>query len=232
MMAKPAADLDVPVTKTTGGIVVLPAEHSLIRRHNAPWIHVQRIGRSACDQCRFCTEFCPRFLLGHPIEPHRGHAVARLSPPALTPWSPRSTVANATCAPCSPALKISTPKRSACRTSRWRASADSPSKERPNPSRRIPWPSFAGYPCDASWRGWALASSTIPARSLEHAFAPRKVNILLKQHAGAPAVPVVNTGQRVRVGDLLAAPRTGQTRRAHSCQHRRRRQGKERRSAD
>ena len=30
-----------------------------------------KIGRSACDQCRFCTEFCPRYLLGHPIEPHR-----------------------------------------------------------------------------------------------------------------------------------------------------------------
>ncbi|MGA8730755.1 MAG: SLBB domain-containing protein, partial [Terracidiphilus sp.] len=71
MMARPAASLDVPVTKTTGGIVVLPTTHSLIQRHNAPWLHVKRIGQSACDQCRFCTEFCPRFLLGHPIEPHQ-----------------------------------------------------------------------------------------------------------------------------------------------------------------
>jgi Na+-translocating ferredoxin:NAD+ oxidoreductase RnfC subunit len=70
MMARPAANLDVPVTKTTGGIVILPAEHAVIQRHNAPWLHSQRIGRAACDQCRFCTEFCPRFLLGHPIEPH------------------------------------------------------------------------------------------------------------------------------------------------------------------
>jgi Na+-translocating ferredoxin:NAD+ oxidoreductase RnfC subunit len=43
----------------------------------------------------------------------------------------------------------------------------------------------------------------------EHAFAPRKVNILLKQHAGAPAVPVVKSGDRVRAGDLLAAPEQG-----------------------
>ncbi|MGA3264897.1 MAG: 4Fe-4S dicluster domain-containing protein, partial [Terracidiphilus sp.] len=71
MMARPAASLDDPVTKTTGGIVVLPASHSLIQRHNAPWLHVAKIGRSACDQCRFCTEFCPRYLLGHPIQPHR-----------------------------------------------------------------------------------------------------------------------------------------------------------------
>src|ERR1035437_6961994 len=46
MMARPAADLDVPVTKTTGGIVVLPASHSLIRRHNAPTMQIRKIGRS------------------------------------------------------------------------------------------------------------------------------------------------------------------------------------------
>src|ERR1035441_6248743 len=32
MMAKPAAGLDVPVTKTTGGIVVLPSSHKLMER--------------------------------------------------------------------------------------------------------------------------------------------------------------------------------------------------------
>ncbi len=43
----------------------------------------------------------------------------------------------------------------------------------------------------------------------EHLFAPRKVNVLLKQHAGAPAVPVVKCGDRVRMGDLLAMPDAG-----------------------
>ena len=44
---------------------------------------------------------------------------------------------------------------------------------------------------------------------IDYAFAPRRVNILLKQHAGAPAVPVVSSGQRVREDDLLAVPETG-----------------------
>ena len=30
-----------------------------------------RIGASACDQCTFCTYLCPRYLLGHPVEPHK-----------------------------------------------------------------------------------------------------------------------------------------------------------------
>jgi len=50
-----------------------------------------RIGRSACDQCTFCTELCPRYLLGHPIEPHRASLalkhilVARATKPLTAP---------------------------------------------------------------------------------------------------------------------------------------------------
>jgi Na+-translocating ferredoxin:NAD+ oxidoreductase RnfC subunit len=40
-------------------------------------------------------------------------------------------------------------------------------------------------------------------------FTPGKVRILLKQHAGAPAVSEVKPGQRVKVGELIAAPAAG-----------------------
>jgi hypothetical protein len=44
---------------------------------------------------------------------------------------------------------------------------------------------------------------------VDHDFKPSKVNVLLKQHAGVPAVPVVKCGDRVRMGDLLAVPEQG-----------------------
>ncbi len=44
---------------------------------------------------------------------------------------------------------------------------------------------------------------------VDHSFSPQKVKILLKQHAGLPAVPVVKCGDQVHVGDLLAAPEQG-----------------------
>ncbi|NLE38130.1 MAG: hypothetical protein GX621_08925, partial [Pirellulaceae bacterium] len=62
---------DTLVDKTTGGVIVLPDDHVVVRRRRQDWAQVARIGRSACDQCSFCTELCPRYLLGHPIEPHR-----------------------------------------------------------------------------------------------------------------------------------------------------------------
>jgi Na+-translocating ferredoxin:NAD+ oxidoreductase RnfC subunit len=43
----------------------------------------------------------------------------------------------------------------------------------------------------------------------DYTFSPRKVNVLLKQHAGVPAAAVVKSGDRVRAGDLLAAPPQG-----------------------
>ena len=62
---------DALVDKTTGGVIVLPDDHVVVRRRRQDWQQIVRIGRSACDQCSFCTELCPRWLLGHPIEPHR-----------------------------------------------------------------------------------------------------------------------------------------------------------------
>jgi len=43
----------------------------------------------------------------------------------------------------------------------------------------------------------------------EYTFSPKRVKILLKQHAGAPSAAVVKSGERVRVGDLVAAPEAG-----------------------
>jgi hypothetical protein len=52
----------------------------------------------------------------------------------------------------------------------------------------------------------ALGSFNNTGPLTKHEFRPGKVNILLKQHAGAPAVPVVKCGDRVKAGDLLARP--------------------------
>ena len=208
MMAKPAADLNVPVTKTTGGIVVLPSEHALIRRHNAPWIHVQRVGRSACDQCRFCTEFCPRFLLGHPIEPHRAMQSLGFQTGA------DAMVSTLYCCECNLCTMFACPEdldpKTVCvqnkplARERGLTFKGTPESITPNPMaefRRVPMRRLMAR------LGLGEFSNTGPL--IEHAFAPSQVNIPLKQHAGAPAVPVVTTGQRVRMGDLLAAPEKG-----------------------
>ncbi len=71
MMGRLSFDLDDVVTKTTAGLIILPKEHYLVSRKDRPLEAMDRIGKSACDQCSYCTEFCPRYLLGYEVVPHK-----------------------------------------------------------------------------------------------------------------------------------------------------------------
>ncbi len=208
MMAKPAASLDVPVTKTTGGIIVLPASHNLIRRHNAPMIQVNRIGRSACDQCRFCTEFCPRFLLGHPIQPHRAMQSLGFQTGA------DAMVATLYCCECNLCTMYACPEdldpKNVCVQAKPLArELGLTFKGDPTAITQHPMAEFRRVPMRRLIARLGLGEFNNVGPLVNHTFSPNKVNVLLKQHAGVPAVPVVKCGDRVRMGDLLAAPEQG-----------------------
>lgn len=65
------ADIDAAVvTKTTGNIIVLPKDHYLFKRATLPLEAIRHQTRSACIQCRMCTDLCPRYLIGHQIRPN------------------------------------------------------------------------------------------------------------------------------------------------------------------
>ena len=209
MMARLAESLDEPVTKTTGGVVVLPATHPLARRHSATPVQVQRIGRAACDQCRFCTELCPRYLLGHPIEPHQAMqalGIRRREGPMIA--------GTLYCCECNLCTLYSCPEdldpKNIC------VQAKPVARE-----RKL---FFAGRPEDVKPHPLAGARR-VPTRRLmaklgltgfrnvgpleDRPLAPRRVVLPLKQHAGAPAQAVVRAGERVEAGDLVAAPAAG-----------------------
>jgi Na+-translocating ferredoxin:NAD+ oxidoreductase RnfC subunit len=71
MMGSFTRDLDDVVTKTTAALIVLPSDHYLVARRERTAAQMLHIGKSACDQCSYCTEFCPRYLLGYEIVPHK-----------------------------------------------------------------------------------------------------------------------------------------------------------------
>ena len=206
MMARVARGLDEPVTKTTGGVIVLPSTHPLIRRHTRTWVQVERIGKSACDQCRFCTEMCPRYLLGHPIEPHR--AMQALG---FTGVKDAMIAGTLYCCECNLCTMIACPEdldpKNVCVAGK--------------PIAREKQLTFKGRPQDV--KPHALASQRrIPTHRLmaklglttfrnvgpltDVPLAPARVVLPLKQHAGAPAQATVRPGERVRVGDVIACP--------------------------
>ena len=61
--------LDIPVTKTTGGLLAIPKDHPLLER-KSPKLNLQLI-MSVCCQCSMCTQMCPRNALGLNVQPHK-----------------------------------------------------------------------------------------------------------------------------------------------------------------
>jgi len=59
------------ITKTDGGIIVLPEEHYIKARKSISLQHIINQTKSSCIQCSYCTQMCPRYLLGHPLRPHK-----------------------------------------------------------------------------------------------------------------------------------------------------------------
>ena len=204
MMGKLLEDLSAPVTKTTGGLIVLPAEHMLIVRKKQTMESVLRIAKTVCEQCCYCTELCPRHIIGHELPPHliiRSVNHNRLGAPSVV----RSALTCSECGVCEAyacPVGISPMRVNMALKAEFRAhnlrydgalkDADPMAENRLIPSSRLvsrlnlgPW-----YPHHAPL--------------LPDEYVPQKVSILLKQHTGIPAVPTVKKGDRVTRGQLIA----------------------------
>jgi Na+-translocating ferredoxin:NAD+ oxidoreductase RnfC subunit len=206
MMGKPLLDLDTPVTKTSGGYIVLSPEHRLIRRKTQTEQVNTRIARSACDQCRFCTELCPRYLLGYAIEPHAVMRSVGFAGDKEAYWA-RLGLLCCECGVCDLfACPEDLPPKDMCIRSKklWRARSD----KAPEPlqgtgkvhplrdSRRIPIPRLI--------QRLGLTQWDLPAPLTTQIIQPKRVQLRLQQHIGAPARPIVREGDIVAVGQLIA----------------------------
>ena len=59
------------ITKTSGGIIVLPRGHHIHDMATLSVETMQKRAAAACIQCRYCTDLCPRYLVGHSFETHK-----------------------------------------------------------------------------------------------------------------------------------------------------------------
>jgi Na+-translocating ferredoxin:NAD+ oxidoreductase RnfC subunit len=203
MMGETTADLDTPVTKTTTGAVVLPRDHPVIVRKLKPAAAQNAIGKSACDQCRYCTEYCPRFLLGYAVEPHQVMRSLAFTATGAAHWNQWAAL----CCACGLCTLYACPEelypKEACDRSKaemrqaglkWTG----PATVRPHPmrdGRRVPIKSLM--------RRLHIQQYDHPAPWEAVTVEPRRVVLPLKQHAGAPNLPLVRAGETVRAGQAL-----------------------------
>ncbi len=206
MMGQTTTDLDLPVTKTTAGVIVLPHDHHVIERKLKPPKQQAAIGKSACDQCRYCTEFCPRFLLGYAVEPHqvmRSLGFTATGSDRFSEWA-------ALCCSCGLCTLYACPEelypKEACddskavlRTKGWKwTGAQSVEVHPMHDGRRVPIKSLM--------RRLDVERYDHPAPFNPQPLSTSRAVLPLKQHAGAPATPKVTPGSKVTAGQVVAEP--------------------------
>ncbi|HMM21115.1 MAG TPA: SLBB domain-containing protein [Selenomonadales bacterium] len=203
MMGRLAAPDDA-VTKTTGGIIVLPLRHPLIVQKKTPWTAIANRARAACCNCRACTDCCPRHLLGHGLEPHRiMQAVGSglQDPSALTRALLCSECGACDTFGCTMGLS---PRRVNAELKRQLAQAKVKNPHHFQPERPRPEREYRRIPTKRLVARLGLDRYDVLAPLTAVDFSPGEVRLPLVQHIGPPSTPVVRVGDSVRRGDKVA----------------------------
>lgn len=207
MMGRLEENHQALVDKTTGGVIVLADDHVVVRRRRQDWNQIARIGRSACDQCSFCTELCPRWLLGHPIEPHK--AMRSLG---FNLVGEANTIGTSFCCECNLCSLYSCPEdldpKNVCVQNKRRLAAEKKRWEKPsfNPKRPDLHMANRKAPMHRLMHKLGLMQFRNVGPLRMELLPAKRVGIGLKQHAGAPCQPVVAVGERVKKGQAVGRP--------------------------
>lgn len=206
MMGQTTDKLDTPITKTATGVVILPRDHHVMERKLKPNKVQAQIGKSACDQCRYCTEYCPRFLLGYAVEPHQVMRSLAFTATGAEYWNQWATL----CCSCGLCTLFACPEelypKEACDDSkaemrRANLKWTGPTTVKPHAMR-----DGRHVPIKTLTRKLHVQQYDLPAPLWNGKVQPRRLVLPLKQSAGSPCLPQVKTGERVRAGQIIGAP--------------------------
>ncbi len=210
MMGQLTFDADDVVTKTTGGLIVLPRDHYLISRRDRGAESMSHIGKSACDQCSYCTEFCPRYLLGYEVMPHKVMRSLGFTLTGADNWNQWGQL----CCACGICTLYACPEdlypKEACDKAKidLRAAGIKFTQQKPvtvhpmKEYRRVPLAQLRKRLKIEDYEAETPFDPAMPA--------PARVRIKLQQHAGKPAKAVVKKGEKVSKGAAVGRVRANE----------------------
>jgi ferredoxin len=200
-----------PVEAHTRGLLVLPHDHPLLARLSVPVDDELRRAASACVGCRLCSDCCSAHLLGASLEPHR------LLLAAATAWSrsclePSGLLCALECRSCGlcstacpsglrPATLVAAVARR-LREQGVKLTAAAPL--RPHPDRAGRRLSRARLAERLGLSGFAASPPVSGGVVL-----PAQLRVAACGPGGVARVPVVQPGEAVSRGDLLAMAPAG-----------------------
>ena len=196
------------ITKTTKGLLILPDNcEAILSKYLDGEKSIAR-AETACCQCTRCTDMCPRHLLGYPLEPHK---MVRTAKSAAT-IMPEMVISATLCCGCgicetlaccqgiSPKAVINEYKSLLAKNKMRYVGKDEVSPAIERDWRMVPSERWANVLGVARFDKLAkyIGEQTY-----------NRVEILLRQHIGAPSVPCVQDGEVINKGERIAEAAEG-----------------------
>lgn len=197
------------IKKTTKSILILPKTTRCVENKQSNIDDMLRRAASACCGCTRCTEMCPRYQLGYPLEPHK---LIRAALNSAAEDYPELIATASLCCSCGVCAEVCcqdiSPKdvilnlKKILAKNKIKFVADKDYPVNPDrPYRMIKsskWKDMLGV----------LKFDAIPTY-LPKKLSASRVEIPTSQHIGAPSVPCVNVGDTVNEGDMIATAGQG-----------------------
>ncbi|MCQ1059649.1 SLBB domain-containing protein [Photobacterium sp. ZSDE20] len=206
MMGSVTRDVFKPLTKTSSGLLILKAQSRVAKIKERSDAQAVKIARSACDQCGQCTALCPRALLGYPVDPRKAMRAALMA-------DTNHAQAAQPCCGCNLCTMWSCPEgadpQRICRLAKQGLGAQnlmrSPQQLQANTLQVHPLKAYRGVATSRLMRRLeVLDYYQRPAEYLQNFPVVKQVSISLQQHIGRPAESIVEVGQQVKKGDMVA----------------------------
>ncbi len=204
MMGTLENGLNNVVSKRTGAIIVLPSDHycvTMYRRFSTEHA-TDIIAKAGCDQCSFCTEFCPRYLLGQPVRPEtamRNRMFTREEFPLLDPG-------NFSCCECNLCTMYACPEGldpKGATLIEKKLAKEQQLKWSGSDINVHPMFDYRKVPTKKLMQRLDVLKFRDEGPLIDFSFKPAMVRVPLNQHGGTPAEPVVKTGDPIRKYDLI-----------------------------
>lgn len=225
MMGKPLVrqeEIDAAVvTKTTGNLIVLPRDHYLFRRAALSLGSIRHQAKSACIQCRMCTDLCPRYLIGHQIRPNLIMRSLWREPGIASPEEYAHTFGDAAnCCDCGVCEMFACPMGLSPRRVNQYIKQQLRGRGIQVPKNAAPQ-ARPGTDRSRTPTGRLIARLGLSAYDGLHAHTCRELHpdtvfVPFSQHIGKPAQAVKAAGERVVRGELLAQAAGGLSANIHA----------------
>ncbi|MEG6585364.1 SLBB domain-containing protein [Dendrosporobacter sp. 1207_IL3150] len=196
---------DAAVTKTTGGLIVLPVEHPLVVQKETNWTAISNRAKAVCCNCMACTDVCPRNLLGHSLEPHKVMQIIGRSQ-----YNDIDTITRAfLCSECGACDTFGCTMGLSPRRVNAELKSQLSKAGIKNPHKNIPLSvkqqrEYRRIPTKRLIARLGLTQYDVKAPLTLEQVSTQEVWLPLSQHIGAAAVSIVKVGDSVKRGDVIA----------------------------